>query len=427
MSDAVTLVYCLGYGLFMGSYPVPIKSRAVLAADVHPVVFQLYKSFWVCATGLCFAVPTLLRGEPLRLSGWAVAAACVWIPCGLCTIYAVPRIGLSLTIVLAAASWSVGSFLVFWLVLGEEVRTHELLGMHGVYLAPLYLASAVGGMTALIYAPKLRPCCEMRDGRPLLTADGAKSAGDISLGARLPSGRPTFNGCVASATRGEEEAPRRSGGGSGIGSDGGSGGGSCGVGGRSGRSDGAASGSSPSPPPRRAPMGSPLGLAAALASGVFATIQYGLVNVARRFERRRAGCADGGCPEWLEAQFDPLGLWTAAFGLGAAAATALLYAALVCGYRVAGRPAPALQLRVMRLPGTVAGLAWSAANLCATLAVSRGGNSVTTAQMLSVQLITTGVWGIAYYREVRGWRLGAWLAAAIWTLASIALLGFERV
>ena len=53
--------------------------------------------------------------------------------------------------------------------------------------------------------------------------------------------------------------------------------------------------------------------------------------------------------------------------------------------------------------------------------------SATTTQMLSVQLITTGVWGIVYYKEVRGgWRLGAWLAAAIWTLVSIALLGFEK-
>ena len=420
MSDPLTLAYCLGYGLFMGSYPVPIKSRAVLEANVHPVVFQLYKAVWVCATGLCFAVPTLLRGEPLWLSGWAIVAACVWTLCGLCTIYAVPRVGLSLTIVLAAASWSVGSFLVFWLVLGEEVRTHDLLGMRDVYLAPLYLASAVGGMTALVYAPKLRPCCERRDGRPLLRADGAKSAGDISLGAQPPSSRASFDGRVASATRGEEETPRRSGGGGGGGGGGGSG---CG------RSDGAAaSSSSPcSPPPRWTPLGSPLGLAAALASGIFAAVQYGLVNVARRLERRRAGCADGGCPAWLDAQFDPLGLWTAAFGLGAAAATALLYVALVCGRRVAGKPPPQLQLRVMRLPGTAAGLAWSAANLCATLAVSRGGNAVTTTQMLSVQLLTTGVWGIVYYKEVRGgWRLGAWLAAAIWTLASIALLGFEK-
>lgn len=175
-------------------------------------------------------------------------------------------------------------------------------------------------------------------------------------------------------------------------------------------------------------MGPPLGLTAALASGVFSAVQYGLVNVAKRLERRRAGCVDGGCPAWLEAQFDPLGMWTVAFGLGAAAATALLYAALAGSCRVAGRPAPALQLPVMQLPGTVAGLAWSAANLCATLAVSRGGNAVTTTQMLSVQLITTGVWGIAYYREIRGgWRLAAWLAAAIWTIASIALLGFEKV
>ena len=86
MLDALALLYSCGYGVFMGSYPVPIKSPAVLAAHVHPVVFQMYKTFWVCVTGLCFAVPTLLRGDPIQLSGWAVVAACMWIPCGLCTI-----------------------------------------------------------------------------------------------------------------------------------------------------------------------------------------------------------------------------------------------------------------------------------------------------------------------------------------------------
>ena len=108
--ELATLALGCCYGLFMGSYPVPIKARSVLAADVHPVVFQLYKSFWVCATGLCFVVPPLLRGDALRLSWWALAASAVWILTGLCTIFAIPRIGLSLTIILACATASVASF-----------------------------------------------------------------------------------------------------------------------------------------------------------------------------------------------------------------------------------------------------------------------------------------------------------------------------
>ena len=31
------------YGAFMGTYPVPVKTPSVLAAGVHPIIFQSYK------------------------------------------------------------------------------------------------------------------------------------------------------------------------------------------------------------------------------------------------------------------------------------------------------------------------------------------------------------------------------------------------
>ena len=40
-----------GYGFFMGSYPVPIRAPSVLAANIHPLIFQSYKSSWVLVTG----------------------------------------------------------------------------------------------------------------------------------------------------------------------------------------------------------------------------------------------------------------------------------------------------------------------------------------------------------------------------------------
>ena len=43
-------------GFFIGTYPIFVKTPAVLAADVHPAVFQLYKSFWVAVSGLLFVV-----------------------------------------------------------------------------------------------------------------------------------------------------------------------------------------------------------------------------------------------------------------------------------------------------------------------------------------------------------------------------------
>jgi hypothetical protein len=49
------------------------------------------------------------------------------------------------------------------------------------------------------------------------------------------------------------------------------------------------------------------------------------------------------------------------------------------------------------------------------------------AQMQSLQLITSGLWGIFHYREIRGRAAVAWSAAAVWTIIFIVLLGQEKV
>ena len=43
MSQAAALALAVGGGAAMGVYPLFVKTPAVLAADPHPVVFQLYK------------------------------------------------------------------------------------------------------------------------------------------------------------------------------------------------------------------------------------------------------------------------------------------------------------------------------------------------------------------------------------------------
>ena len=47
-------------------------------------------------------------------------------------------------------------------------------------------------------------------------------------------------------------------------------------------------------------------------------------------------------------------------------------------------------------------------------------------QMMAVQLVVSGLWGIFYYREIRGRQALVWSACALWTLVSMALLGLEK-
>ena len=115
--DYLALLYAMLGGFFMGTYPVPIKNPQVLKAKVHPVVFQCYKSFFVFVTGFLFLIPRALRPsndgtQVFEFSWWGVVSAAGWIPSGLTTIFAVPIIGVGLTVAVAAAASSAAA--TFW-------------------------------------------------------------------------------------------------------------------------------------------------------------------------------------------------------------------------------------------------------------------------------------------------------------------------
>ncbi|CAJ1339678.1 unnamed protein product [Effrenium voratum] len=135
----------------MGAYPVPIKGSRVRAVSPHPVIFQCYKTFWVFVAGWVFVLARLLRQEvPVYcFTWWGTVSALGWIPSGLFTIAAVPRLGVGMTVAVNTGTASVLSFLVFWLVLGESMKVHHFFG-RSVYLAPVYLVCILLGMAGLV-------------------------------------------------------------------------------------------------------------------------------------------------------------------------------------------------------------------------------------------------------------------------------------
>jgi uncharacterized membrane protein len=48
------------------------------------------------------------------------------------------------------------------------------------------------------------------------------------------------------------------------------------------------------------------------------------------------------------------------------------------------------------------------------------------AQMQATQLVTSGLWGLLYYREIRGRALWIWVCFALWTIVAVVLLGMEK-
>ena len=56
----------------------------------------------------------------------------------------------------------------------------------------------------------------------------------------------------------------------------------------------------------------------------------------------------------------------------------------------------------------------------------RGGNAIALPQINAFSLITSGLFGLFYYREIRGWPAVAWVAAAVFTATMSVLLGCEK-
>ena len=138
---------------------------------MHPVVFQLYKSTMVFLTGFLFLIPRAIDptlgpvssqkqeyGElPLYIfTYWGIVSAAGWIPSGLTTIFAVPIVGVGLAVAVAAGSSSILSFLVFWLVMGEKVKTHSCGDGCTYYLAPVWLFLVVCGMVGMVLSPQFK-------------------------------------------------------------------------------------------------------------------------------------------------------------------------------------------------------------------------------------------------------------------------------
>jgi hypothetical protein len=154
-------------GISMGIYPAFIKTAAVLRVNVHPVVFQCYKSTMVFLTGFLFLIPRWLAvkhsDDPQQqlyvFSYWGVLSAVCWVPSGISTIFSVPRIGMGMTTAISAATASTLSFVVFWLVFGSKMKSYSCGVGCTYYRAPIFLAADVLGMFALIFAKDIARRC----------------------------------------------------------------------------------------------------------------------------------------------------------------------------------------------------------------------------------------------------------------------------
>lgn len=118
---AIGVLSAVGAIFFFGSYAVPMKTPAVLVANIDPIIFQSYKSF------ACFATSWLvLAYVPLKFTWWGMLGALIWVINGSAAVLAVQSVGIGL----AQSLWSSLSIIVSYIwgayVFKEEIQNHTL-------------------------------------------------------------------------------------------------------------------------------------------------------------------------------------------------------------------------------------------------------------------------------------------------------------
>jgi glucose uptake protein GlcU len=90
------------------------------------------------------------------------------------------------------------------------------------------------------------------------------------------------------------------------------------------------------------------------------------------------------------------------------------------------RTLPSFHLRVMWLPGGLAGLLWSIGNFFSLIAVFYLGEGVGY-PLVQTSILISGLWGLFYYKEVTGLeRRAKWFASSLLTIFGILLLSYEH-
>jgi hypothetical protein len=174
------------------------------------------------------------------------------------------------------------------------------------------------------------------------------------------------------------------------------------------------------------------GILCAFLAGVFSALQFAVITIGKKVESQRSGDPDcesdySKCPDWFKNQFDCFGSYMVTFGIGAGSVTALYLGLFVGAQRAASRPLPESHFDVLKILGSVAGCCWVGGNVFQSAAVSRGGSSVIGPANQAIQLITSGAWGLLYYREVKApLRILCWVLSAAWTVIFVILLGREK-
>lgn len=438
----------LGAWLCFGTFAVPMKWPSVIDANVHPLVFQCYKTFWTFVTA-----HLVLLFEPYEFTWWGILSGFSWVPAGVAAVIAVQNVGIAR----GQAIWQV-TVIVTSLIWGFGIMQDEAVySWFGTGLSFTCLVSGVVGMTLsfnLRSAP-LVDAVTSSQASPIAfaassalasaTARAAAWAAAATMAAATESTRST-NAPAAPLQHGRTVGalPTIS---------------SSPVGGAEAGGEGEARERGRRWEARARSRSVPVGFSSSLAgplvlSGVrnsprarsgLSDLRYGNDDVEELADdifasqqQVRASPALGmaaalfngvwGGANLVPSHYAPYGgvRFVISFATGALIANitlVLLYVPIAKYYWKIPLPSP--EFRVMAVPGFISGTLWSAGNFCSLYVVSTIGQGIGYSLVQSC-VIVSGLWGILYYRELSGRPILYWSACCLVCIVGVLGLALEK-
>lgn len=326
-----------------GSVAVPMKFEAVVNAEVHPMVFQLHRTFWTYATSHLALVVV-----PYRVSSWGLLSGLSWVPAGIASNIAVRHLGIAYGQALWQTTIIITSFVWGCCILKDTT-------VKSVALTAIALSCLIGGVVGMALAFNAVQDSEECDdanvefGAPSHTSEDGRDKG-------RRRGLSDVRNSVAEVTATTKT-----------------------------RSTFA-------------------GISAALFNGIW------------------------GGSNLVPASFAPYkGIdFVMSFVSGAMVVNILLFAGYVmlckCRWK---QDVPPMHFRIMLLPGFLTGLLWAVANFCSLYAVSKLGQAIGYSLVQS-SVVVSGLWGIAFFGEMRGSPVFGWTLSCALCLSGTVLLGLQK-
>lgn len=397
-----------------GSFAVPMKWKSVVDAEVNPLVYQCYKTFWTFVTS-----HLVLFFQPYEFTWWGILSGFSWVPAGVAAVIAVQNVGIAygqaiwqVTIIMTSCVWG---FAIF--------RDEEVKSWWGTGAALACLVVGVVGMTISFNMYKADPddaalshvfasqaqnviADEARNSAPATPSNQAetKPVPENDLERSVTLERSVNSNPARSATENTMRAGLLS---------------------RSGLISVHSNVSVISGPRRQT-------------RSTLSDVRYAADDLAPSVAGRKASVALGigaalfngtwGGSNLVPSKYAPLhGVhFVISFAYGALIANVTLVLVYILWVKAfTGGPLPSPQFRVMALPGFLSGTMWSAGNFCSLYVVNSIGQGIGYSLVQS-SVICAGLWGILLYREMTGRPLIYWSFFCAVCIGGVGLLAFER-